>query len=616
MARSTRYRSSIAVALAALVGTLGVVPGVAGAHADVRTAAAATSATSGQDIDLGVALDVDGVFQGAVGMSGSVDIAGWTLASDLARGEAPRFVRARTRPQSAAVGAWAAVGPNGTTPSMNEEVDALAPTRNKLYIGGVFYNAGGTPKPNDADNLAKWSGSAWSAVGSTNDVFGPNAVKAIAVDGSDLYLGGSFINAAGIGAADKIVMWDDSASSWEALDSGLNGEVRAIAISGSNVYAGGDFTEAGLVAAADYIARWDGSNWNALGSRAGDGVLGGHVNAIALNGGTVYAGGLFTEGDGDQTMDYVATWDGTNWSALGSIPAGTRGALSAEVHALRFSGRSLYAGGDFEDADGIPEADRVARWRGGSWSALGSDGSGDGALGSTVYAIAVAGEDVYVGGQFSNAAGIDEADRIALWDGSDWSALGDNGAGNGALNNTGQALAVFKRDLYVGGQFTSAAGIGEADYLASWGLRLVKLPDGRVRVGTSGSYIGNDIYNASADHQSVTKGKQQGQTITYQLSIQNDSPTSNDRFFVEANAGTATHFQIKYFYGTTNVTTAVENGTYRTTALTPGDTFVIKVAVKVKNSASNTAKVTRKLTITSANDSTRVDAAKVVAEAN
>jgi hypothetical protein len=43
------------------------------------------------------------------------------------------------------------------------------------------------------------------------------------------------------------------------------------------------------------------------------------------------------------------------------------------------------------------------------------------------------GADLFVGGYFQNAAGIPEADLIARWDGTAWSALGSNGAGDGAL---------------------------------------------------------------------------------------------------------------------------------------------------------------------------------------
>jgi hypothetical protein len=41
----------------------------------------------------------------------------------------------------------------------------------------------------------------------------------------------------------------------------------------------------------------------------------------------------------------------------------------------------------------------------------------------------VSGSDVYVGGVFTDAGGNPNADRIARWDGSAWQALG------GGLNN-------------------------------------------------------------------------------------------------------------------------------------------------------------------------------------
>lgn len=57
-----------------------------------------------------------------------------------------------------------------------------------------------------------------------------------------------------------------------------------------------------------------------------------------------------------------------------------------------------------------------------------------GPVGASVFALAVSGSDLYVGGEFRNVAGIPEADYIARWDGKSWSALGSNGTGNGALN--------------------------------------------------------------------------------------------------------------------------------------------------------------------------------------
>jgi hypothetical protein len=100
----------------------------------------------------------------------------------------------------------------------------------------------------------------------------------------------------------------------------------------------------------------------------------------------------------------------------------------------------------------------------------------------------------------------------------------------------------------------------------------------------------------------------------YQVSIQNDSPNLTDSFTIEASAGSPQHLRIRYFQGGTNITTDVENGTYVTTPSAPGNDRKIKIEIKIKNTAPANASVTRKLTIRSVGDPTKVDAVKVTAE--
>jgi len=100
-----------------------------------------------------------------------------------------------------------------------------------------------------------------------------------------------------------------------------------------------------------------------------------------------------------------------------------------------------------------------------SWTALGS-----GMNGGPVFALAVSGGDLYVGGAFRNAGGT-VANRIAKWNGSSWSPLGSG------LDNQVQALAISGSDLYVGGSFTTAGGLaanGLPNGRGKTGLRLVQ----------------------------------------------------------------------------------------------------------------------------------------------
>jgi hypothetical protein len=146
--------------------------------------------------------------------------------------------------------------------------------------------------------------------------------------------------------------WDDR---FDLL--GLNGEVNAIAVDGSgNVYVGGFFTTAGAVT-VNYIAKWDGSSWSALGSG-----LNNYVNAIAVSGGDVYVGGAFTTAGGS-SANYVAKWDGSNWNALGT---GT----NAFVNALAVDGSgNLYAGGALSST-GFITTDYIVKWDGNVWNSI------------------------------------------------------------------------------------------------------------------------------------------------------------------------------------------------------------------------------------------------------
>jgi len=333
---------------------------------------------------------------------------------------------------------------------VNSEVEALAVSGSTLYAGGDFTMAGGSA----ANYIAQWNGSSWTALGSGMN----STVFALAVSGSTLYAGGSFTNAGG-SAANYIAQWNGS--NWSALGSGMNtyGYVYALAVSGSTLDAGGQFTNAGG-SAANGIAQWDGSSWSALGSGiSGGDVYGPFVGALAVSGGMLYAGGDFTTAGGS-AANYIAQWDGSSWSALGS-------GMNNWVPALAVSGSTLYAGGYFTTAGGSP-ANLIAQWNGSSWSALGSGMSGADAsgYGRDVDELAVSGSTLYAVGVFTTAGG-QAANYIAQWNGSSWSALGSgmSGAGSDGYGPGVFALAVSGSTLYAGGDFTKA-GTKASAYVA------------------------------------------------------------------------------------------------------------------------------------------------------
>jgi trimeric autotransporter adhesin len=332
---------------------------------------------------------------------------------------------------------WSALGLGGK-PGLNDSVLALAVSSNMLYAGGAFNSAGNSP----VNCVAQWNGISWSPLGlgiGGGDLAGPY-VKALAVSGDTLYAGGDFTTAGGA-SVQSIAQWNGT--NWSALGSGLSWggidlpNVQALAVSGTNLYVGGWFTMAGGVPARG-IAQWNGSSWSALGSGVNN-----YVDALAVSGGTLYAGGWFTTAGGSPA-NYVAQWDGGAWSPLGGGISGADNGYGPYVYALAVSGGTLYVGGVFTTAGGISAAN-IAQWNGNSWSGL---GSGMGLYGY-VNSLAVSEGTLYAGGNFGTAGGV-PANYVAQWNGSNWSALGSG------MNGGVSALAVSGGTLYAGGSFTKA----------------------------------------------------------------------------------------------------------------------------------------------------------------
>lgn len=288
----------------------------------------------------------------------------------------------------------------------------------------------------------------WTALisGGTNGLNG--YCNALAIDSvGNVYVGGVFTQA-GSTSANSIAKWDGS--SWSALGNGLTksggtASCRALAIdSNNNLYAGGSFTTAGTEG-VNYIAKWDGTTWSALGTGNNYG-LNNYCDALAIDpSNNVYAGGSFTTAGGTSiTASYIAKWDGTSWSAL--ISGGTNGLNNyCLALAINKGSRSLYIGGQFTSPGNY-----VAQWDLDLHIWFGPSIG----LNKYCYALAIASNyDVYIGGEFTSPSSY-----IIKWDGGNWYAL-SNG-----LNSSCISLAIdSNNNVYAGGLFTSPGA-----YVAKW----------------------------------------------------------------------------------------------------------------------------------------------------
>lgn len=369
---------------------------------------------------------------------------------------------------------------------------ALAVVGNDVYVGGpigMAYNHAGNSIA--ANGIAKWNRltNTWSPLG--NGIYGDHfTISALAVSGSELYVGGAFDTAHNFNgsiSANNIAKWNMLTDTWSALGSdnglagnGVNSDVYAIAVNGSNVYVGGHFTTAydnsGSNVSTNRVARWDGAAWSALGTPVGNGVDD-YVNAIAVSDSDLYVGGVFMtarNGDGSGvSANRIARWNGSAWSGLA-------GGVNGVVNAIVVIGGSVYVGGGFTDAsnnDGEISALGVARWDGTNWSSLGDDpgangnGVSHGQDTGVVSALAVNSGVLFVGGSF-NQAGNSSMDHVpaanlARWDGASWSAPGNSAAGGNGVNGQVQAIAVKGDEIYIGGWFTKVGNLS-VNHIAKW----------------------------------------------------------------------------------------------------------------------------------------------------
>ncbi len=304
--------------------------------------------------------------------------------------------------------------------------NAMVAAGGDVYAAGYFTTDGG----NTVDRLVKWNGSAWQPVTSTFPA-GPAGwaltLRAIAVSGSDFYIGGYSTDPSKSSTAGFVYKWNGS--SWSELGTGMDNQVTSIAVSGTEVYAGGRFSMAGGVA-ANRVARWNGSAWQPLGSG-----INGSVNTLTLSGKDLYVGGDFHSA-WDAPGDNVAKWDGTNWSGFGDGPmlalapdapqAGFRAVTSIVV-----LGTDIYAGGGWDLSD-YEDIGFVSKWNGSEWSQLL-------ACCGFVNWLTMAEDELYAAGG---------GGAVTKWNGSTWLNIGNNGVGG----FPGTVLIVG-REIFVGSGF-------------------------------------------------------------------------------------------------------------------------------------------------------------------
>ncbi len=292
---------------------------------------------------------------------------------------------------------WVPVGA-GT----NGSISSLVVYNNTLVAGGGFSVAGG----NTVYGVAQWNGASWSNVGGVTNEGG--GVYALQVYNANLYAGGlhdimqwdgttwtsvancdivlalATYNGKLYGGSlnytpcsgSHIIIYDGAAFSTVPV-SGSYPSISALGVYNGELYAGGNFTAINGVS-ANNIAKFNGTSWSAVTGMNGAGAMcvyngefyvsegssiykfngttwtvvgtfvNGGIGALAVYNNMLWAGGVFITVAGT-AVNNIATWDGTNWAAAGSI-----GTDSTGVNALCVYNGELYAAGNFSTVGGNP----------------------------------------------------------------------------------------------------------------------------------------------------------------------------------------------------------------------------------------------------------------------
>ncbi len=382
-----------------------------------------------------------------------------------------------------------------------------------VYAGGQFNHADGL----NETKISVWNGSFWHVMSTTGATGMDNDVSALYMQGNDLYAGGSFVVAGGY-VANRVARWNITSPGWIGLGSTTNSSITSLARSGNTIYAGGYFIGAGGAPAAG-VARWDmlTNEWSPLGDSLSGCTFNGcftpFVLSVLVVGNDIYAGGSFTYAGGQYSVG-IARYNliDQKWHVLGSSGVNcTTANCTAAVYTMVYDGQCIEVGGSFDSAGGVAVGNLAVycpasntwgplTWRdisgtynintdnlvtsmaidsygtlyvGGAFSSpvaklFSTDGYGvygvADPLNGLVNAILPVGNDLYIGGAFTNIQGNSNFNYLAWLPSGQahYSMVG------GGLNGVVSSLAWWKNKLVVGGDFTLAGGLLGLGHIGLW----------------------------------------------------------------------------------------------------------------------------------------------------
>jgi Ig-like domain-containing protein len=337
--------------------------------------------------------------------------------------------------------------PNGANDSIEAlttwDPDGAGPQPPMLVAGGYFTSIQGVP----ANGIAARDGTTgqWQALGNG---FVNGAAVSLTIHNGDLIAAG--YTSPGVGTSHVVRRWVPASQAWQTLAFADAGIHAITAYNGDLIAAGGFTTIQGV--SARQVARYNGTTWLPMGGGlSSPGQPNIHVKTLAVYLGELVAGGYMWSNQAGHLAP-IARWNGSYWSYPWGGPYSAAWGEFTEyvdfiVNAVGVNHNHLYVAGP----------NRMAFWNGSAWSDFPY-------VSGSVNAFTVYGDDVIMGGSFSNAGGV-AANNIVAWNGSTFSALG-SGIG-GSVSALAAHYDGLNYDLIAGGPISTAGGLS-ANYLARW----------------------------------------------------------------------------------------------------------------------------------------------------
>ena len=439
----------------------------------------------------------DGSVESLAASAGSLYVGGtFTAYRDQASGSLQNFAKLDLA-SGALDAAFTPAGANG----FDADVQTIVFAGGSLFVGGAFATYRGAPAAAvvKLDPATGQADSTFVPPANSRPGVGPAGavVNVLSVLGDSVVIGGSFANYGGY-LAHNLAKLDDATLAPDLAFSppeanGFDGTVRALAVSGSALYVGGAFTRyKGVANSANAIAKLDAitgtidtafspvsaDDANANGF-AGTGTCAdiAGVAALAVSDTAIYAGGCFTDyrgvangANGLARLDLATGAIDTVFSPVDAANPAANGVSNefgtATVKVLAVVGTSLYVGGAFtayrgvaDSADALVKLDLQTGAPDTTFSPVGANGFSDAGAGSSaiVNALAVSGQSLYVGGFFdAYTPGAAPANNLAKLDlvSAAFDATFSPPDASG-FDGPVEALAVVGTSLYVGGIFTT-----------------------------------------------------------------------------------------------------------------------------------------------------------------